>query len=213
MPHDALIHDLSADLAPVRRRSVAREAALLLGLAALELVLFLGLGAMRPDMGQQIATPFMWWKLGGLALVAAIGCVTALGSLTPTASPRRGVRLTLIAAALVVIAGMMLDPGPASQAPLIERIHPLQGMGCALAIIVLSLPVVAMMAILMRRAAPTNAEGSALAIGLAAGSWGAFVFAFCCRFNDPLYVAIWYGVACAIVAAAARWLLPRGFHL
>ena len=41
MSNDALIRELSADLVPVRRRLVLREAALLLALGAAELGLFL----------------------------------------------------------------------------------------------------------------------------------------------------------------------------
>ena len=213
MSHDALIADLSTDLAPVHRRSVAREAALLAAIGAGELALFLGMGLMRPDMAQAIGTPWLSWKLASLALLAAIGCTTAIRSLNPAISPRRGLRVMLAATGAVLIAGALVDPGSAGQAPLAERVAPLHGMACAVAIIVLSLPMAAAMAVLMRRAAPTNPQASALAIGLAAGSWGAFVFAFCCPANDPLYVALWYLAGCAVVAVIARRLLPRGFRL
>ena len=51
MSSDALILDLSADLAKVRRRRQRREGILLLVLGATELGLLLGLGIMRSDMG------------------------------------------------------------------------------------------------------------------------------------------------------------------
>jgi hypothetical protein len=213
MSHDALIDGLSAGLAPVRRRSVARETIILFALGAAQLALFLGIGLMRPDMGQAIDAPFMWWKLGSLALLVAISVTTAIRSLSPTVSPRRGLTLTFAVAAVALMVGMLAEPGFTSQAGLAERIEPLHGMGCALAIIILSLPMAGLMGMLMRRGAPVNPKGSALAIGLAAGSWGAFVFAFCCPANDPFYVAVWYALGCTVVAAAARWLLPRGFRL
>jgi hypothetical protein len=65
----------------------------------------------------------------------------------------------------------------------------------------------------MRRAAPTHPADSALASGIAASTCGAFIFAFCCPMNDPLYITVWYAVACAVVTAVARWLLPRRFLL
>ena len=52
MSNDALILDLSANLAPVRRRRATREAVLLLALGAAELAMLLGLGLMRPDRGR-----------------------------------------------------------------------------------------------------------------------------------------------------------------
>jgi hypothetical protein len=70
-----------------------------------------------------------------------------------------------------------------------------------------------MLGTLMRRAAPTQPKQSAIASGIASGTVGALVFAFCCPFNDPLYVVVWYSIACAAVAGAARWRLPRRFRL
>ena len=84
---------------------------------------------------------------------------------------------------------------------------------CATSIFVLSLPIVALLGALMLKAAPTQPRLSALASGIAAGACGAFVFAFCCPFNDPLYVVIWYSIGCGAVVAVARWHLPRRFRL
>jgi hypothetical protein len=71
----------------------------------------------------------------------------------------------------------------------------------------------AMLALLMRRAAPAHPNASALASGLAASTCGALIFAFCCPMNDPLYIVVWYSAGCAAVTAMARWLLPRRFRL
>jgi hypothetical protein len=213
MLSDALILDLSANLAPVRRRRPAREIALLLALGGAELALLLGLGAMRPDMARMIATPYMLWKLCGLALLAGVACMGAIRSFAPTVRPRAGLLATLGLAAALMIMGTFVTPGHYGGQPWLERLLPLQGMLCSLSIVVLSLPLMAMLAVLMRRGAPTHPQGSALASGLAASTLGAFIFAFCCRVNDPLYIAVWYSVACAAVTIIARWLLPRRFRL
>jgi hypothetical protein len=213
MSTDALIMDLSAGLAPVRRRRVVREAALLLALGATELVLLIAAGLLRPDMERMIASPYMLWKLGGLALLAGVGCVVAVRSFSPMARPRRGVMAACVLAVLVAIGGAFVAPGSGSGHTLLDRLSPIQGVVCAVSIIVLSMPMMTMLAVLMRRAAPTHPESSALAAGIAAGTCGAFVFAFCCPMNDPLYVVVWYFAACAVVTAAARWLLPRRFRL
>ena len=57
----------------------------------------------------------------------------------------------------------------------------------------------------MRR--PTLARTS-LTAGIAAAAWGAFVFVFACPYDDPLYIVVWYGVGCALVALLSRAVLP-----
>ena len=211
MSNDALILDLAANLTPVKRRSLLRETVLLLALAAAELALFLGLGAMRRDMGMMIGSAYMIWRIGSLAILAGISGTVAVRSFSPLASPRRGLMLALALAGVAVIAGAFV--GFPADRPLLDRVAPANGILCAVSIILLSLPMMATLSILMRRAAPTHPEGSALAAGLAAGTCGAFIFAFCCPMNDPLYTVLWYFAGCATVTAAARWLLPRHYRL
>jgi hypothetical protein len=61
----------------------------------------------------------------------------------------------------------------------------------------------------MRRGAPTDTSGTALAVGVAAAAWGAFVFVFACPHDDPFYIALWYALGCGLVTILARFLLPR----
>jgi hypothetical protein len=213
MSNDAVISELSAKLAPVRRRSIGRETALLVCLGAAELALIGGIGAVRPDMGQLIGTPYMLWKLISLALVAAVSGATAIASLSPVASPRRGLWATVGLAVLAMLAGLGIEPAADAGALHRHAIPHAYGPLCAVSIIVLSLPMLGMLTVLMRRGAPAHPEATALTAGLGAGSWGALVFAFCCPSNDPLYVILWYSAGCAAVGVAARWLLPRGFRL
>lgn len=213
MSSDALVLDLSADLRPVRRRHALREVALVLGLGAAELAMLLGLGMMRPDMGRMITSPYMLWKLGSLAILTGVACSVAIRSFSPTNRPRRGLLVTLALASVAAMAGAVFVPGGGGGQPVLQRLAPVHGMLCAVSIVVLSMPLMAMLVVLMRNAAPTHPTGSAIASGMAASTLGAFVFAFCCPMNDPLYIAIWYAVACAVVTGAARWLLPRRFRL
>ena len=57
MMSDPLIDHLARDLKPVRRRTAGRDAALLGLLCLIELALFLGMGAMRPDMPVAMEQP------------------------------------------------------------------------------------------------------------------------------------------------------------
>ncbi|APL95359.1 DUF1109 domain-containing protein [Sphingobium indicum] len=213
MSSETLIVALSSDLAPVQRRSMLREGGLVLALGVVELALFVSMGVMRPDMHHITGSPFLIWRVGSLGLLAAVACVLAIRSFSPTARPRRGLMLACALAVAAIVGGAFVMPPGASDRALLDRIDPASGMLCAASIFVLSLPIVALLGALMRRAAPTQARLSALASGIAAGACGAFVFAFCCPFNDPLYVVVWYSVGCAAVAAAARWRLPRRFRL
>jgi hypothetical protein len=213
MSNDSLIMDLSAQLSPVRRRRMLREAGLVVALGATELALFVGLGMMRPDMTHMGHSPYLLWRLGSLAVLAGIACTVAIRSYAPTTHPRKGLMLACALAVIAVMGGMFVEPAGVSGHTLLERLDPARGIVCAGSIFVLSLPVVAMLGVLMRSAAPTHPELSATASGIAAGSVGALVFAFCCPFNDPLYVVVWYSVGCAAVAGVARWRLPIRFRL
>jgi hypothetical protein len=213
MSSDSLILDMSSNLAPVRPRRMLREAGLVAALGAVELALFLGLGMMRPDMSHMGHSPYLMWSVGSLALLAGIACTVAIRSFSPTTRPRRGIMLACVLAVVAIVGGMFVAPAGVSEQTLLRRLDPVHGIICASSIFVLSLPVVAMLGTLMRRAAPTQPKLSAIASGIAAGSVGAFVFAFCCPFNDPLYVVAWYSVGCAAVAGVARWCLPRRFRL
>lgn len=213
MSHKSLILDLSSDLAPVRRRNMLREGGLVLALAAVELALFLGMGVVRHDMGHMPGSPFLMWRVGSLGVLAVIACVLAIRSFAPTARPGKGLMLAGAVAIIAMVCGAFVTPEGVGERALLDRISPASGLMCAVSIFVLSLPIVLLLGALMRRAAPTQPRLSALAAGIAAGACGAFVFAFCCPFNDPLYVVTWYSIGCAAVAAVARWRLPRRFRL
>jgi hypothetical protein len=210
---EALILDLSADLAPVQRRDIRREAGALLALGAAELALILMVHGMRPDMGRVISSPYMVWKIGSLALLAGVVCTVALQSFAPLAQSRRGLALTSGLAGLAIIGGAFVTPAADSARTLLDRLSPVHGMMCAVSIAVLALPLMTLLALLMRRAAPVHPKRSALAAGLAASICGALIFTACCPMNDPLYIAVWYSAGIVAVTAAARWLLPRHFRL
>ena len=213
MSIEALIRDLSADLAPVQQRSVKREAGFLVALGIAELSLLVMVGAMRPDMQRVILSPIMTWKIGSLTLLAGVACTVAIRSFAPPASSRRGLAFTSALAALAIIGGAFVTSAADNGRALIDRLMPVHGLMCAAAIVVLALPMMTFLAVLMRRAAPVHPRRSALATGLAASTCGALIFTVCCPMNDPLYIIVWYSLAVAAVTAAARWFLPRRLRL
>jgi hypothetical protein len=209
MRTEPLIDRLTSELKPVRPRTALRDAVMLVGLGAVELGLFMALGLMRPDMPIAMHLPSFWWKLSSLGLIALVSGAVAIVSLDPVRTPRRSLRwiVALIAASLAV--GWILDASRDGMATLLSRVDWPHGLQCLYEMVLLSVPALIGLGLLMRRGAPTDRGGTALAAGLGAGTWGAFVFVFECPFDDPLYVAVWYSLACGAVTLVARFTLPR----
>jgi hypothetical protein len=207
MQIDPLIDRLTKELKPVRRRTAWSDATALVVLGAIELGLFLGM--MRPDMPMAIHLPSFWWKLASLGLIALVSGTVAIMSLDPVRSPRRGLRWIVALIAVCLAIGWILDASHDGLPALLSRLDWPNGLQCLYKMLVLSVPAVIGLGLLMRRGAPTDHGGTALAAGLAAAAWGAFVFVFACPFDDPLYVTVWYSLGCGAVTLFARLTLPR----
>jgi hypothetical protein len=204
MRTDSLVDRLSQDLRPVRRRSLVREALLLLLLAVVEIGVFLGMGFMRPDMPKAMQAPSFWWKLASMGLIAVLGVGVAILSVDPVRSPRRGLRWILVCVVAILASGWLIDAAGNGFANLLLRLDWTQGLQCVWKMVVLSIPPAIALGVLIRRGAPTDRAGTALAAGVSSAAWGAFVFVFACPSDDPLYIAVWYTVGCSIVTIAGR---------
>lgn len=212
MPNDRLIERLVTDLKPVQPRRVGRDALIFAVLCGVELGLFMVLGPTRPDMPMAMGTPSFWWKLGSLGLIAASGATVAILSFDPAQSPRRGLRWVVGLFAASLAAGWLIDAARAGLPDLAARLNWHDGLQCVAKMMLLSVPAVIGLGLLMKRGAPTDTAGTALAVGIAAASWGAFVFVLACPYDDPLYIALWYTVGCGLVTLVSRLLLPRVIH-
>jgi hypothetical protein len=209
MRTESLVDRLSQDIRPVRRRSVAREALLLLFLAGVEIAAFLGMGFMRPDIPVAMEAPSFWWKLTSMGLIAVVGAGVAILSADPVRSPRRGLRWILVCIVAILASGWLIDAAGNGLADLVHRLEWSQGLQCVWKMVVLSIPPAVALGVLIRRGAPTDRAGTALAAGLSSAAWGAFVFVFACPSDDPLYIAVWYTVGCSIVTILVRTILIR----
>lgn len=209
MRTDLLIESLISDLKPVRPRKVWADAIALVALGAVELGLFLALGMTRPDMPMAMHLLSFWWRLNSLGLIALVSGAVAILSLDPVRSPRPGLRWIVALIGLCLATGWVLDASRNGFATLLARLDWPNGLECLYEMVALSVPPVIGLGLLMRRGAPTDHGGTALAAGLAAAAWGAFVFVFACPFDDPFYVAVWYSLGCGAVTLFARLTLPR----
>ena len=109
MSTDPLIDRLAATLRPVRRRRPWQEVLALGALFGIELLMLVGAGHTRHDMPHAMGMPGFWWKLVGLAMIVAVSSATAVLSLDPTQSPRRGLRALAITVLVVLVAGWAVD--------------------------------------------------------------------------------------------------------
>ena len=205
---DALIDRLATDLAPVRPRSAARDLALVAVLALAELGLFLLAGYMRPDMGLMLGEPAMWWKLASFAALAIAAGAATVAALDPTRDAGPALRLVVALALVAVATGWLIDAAAAGPAALAARLNWREGLHCLGATTLLALPPLIALGLLLRRGAPTRPRSTALAAGLAAAAWGAFVFVFNCPHDDPLYTLVWFSLSIALIALGARLILP-----
>lgn len=208
MSNNRFVDQLVSGLQPVRPRRAGRDMLVLAVVCLVEFVLFISLGAMRPDMASAMELPSFWWKLGSLGVIALVGATVAIMSFDPVQSPRAGLRWLLAILAVSLVAGWLIDASRAGWPTLIARMDWKDGLLCSGKMVTLSIPAVIGLGMLMRRGAPTDTAGTALSVGIAAAAWGAFVFVFACPYDDPLYIALWYGVGCGLVTALARMLLP-----
>ena len=209
MTNEHLIGNLVADLKPIRPRNLKMELLLVTVAGLLELALYLAAGAARPDMATAVMQPSFWWKLISLATMAATGVIFAVHSFDPTNSPKERLRWLAALAGISLTVGWALAVTSSTGAPLLARLRWQDGLACMLTVIALSTPVLALLTFFMRKGAPVDGRSSALMVGAAGAAWGAFVFAFHCNHDDPLYVAAWYGGAVGAIALLARALLSR----
>jgi len=208
MTSETLLDELASGLTPVRLRSARRDGMMVGALALIELALFLMMGFHRPDMAHAMAEPSFWWKLATLGLLAAVAIATAVRSFDPSVAPHRGLRWAAWLAGSALLIGWGIDATHHATAPLLARLEWRAGVSCLVSMVLLSLPMLIALTVLMRRGAPAHRSESALAAGLGAAAWGAFVFFFRCWHDDPLYIVFWYGLGCVLTALAGRALLP-----
>jgi hypothetical protein len=204
MRTEALVDHLAQSLRPVRRRSMTRDALILLALVSAELGAFLGIGFMRSDMPVAITTPSFWWKLASIGLIAVLSAGVAIVSADPARSPQRGLRGILACVAAVFASGWLIDAAGNGTGELVRRLDWVNGLQCVWKMVALSIPPAAAFGLLVRRGAPTDRSGTALAAALSSATWGVFVFVFACPSDDPLYVAVWYTVGC-LMATLLGW--------
>jgi len=210
MSTEDLIRGLAAEPARPRRATPEREMALALGAALPALCLaVLWLYGARGDIAGYPLTGVGALKVFGGALVAVAAARLAAGMARPGAAAR-GLAPALGALVAVAAAGVLLPATAPVVAPLGAAAA--GALHCVWPVLPLAaLPLAASLAALRGGAVTRPAAAGALA-GLASGAIAAMAYALWCPADDPMLVALGYGGALSVTAAAGAALGPRALR-
>lgn len=200
METDQLIRTLAAD-STQRARPVGFMLALALIAAAPVSILmfFLTLGV-RSDVMTAMHNPFFDLKFAVTLALAIAAIVVSLHLSRPEALLRGWALLLLVPAGILAIGigGEMMVP---QRLPMMARLVGHNSRVCMLAITLFSLPLLAGALVGLRHGAPARPAVTGAIAGLLSAGLAATLYASHCTDDSPLFVATWYGIATALVAA------------
>lgn len=205
MDTEQLIRSLAADNSH-RARPVGYVLMLaLLAAAPVSLLIFFAELGVRPDIMTAMRNPFFDLKFAITLALAISAIAVALHLSRPEASLRGFGWYLLIPAGLLVagISGEMMMP---QRAPMMTRLVGNNSRFCLTWIPVLSLPLLIAALAGLRHGAPARPALSGAIAGLVSAGFAATFYASHCTDDSPLFVAFWYTLAIALVAAVGALL-------
>lgn len=200
METDQLIRTLAADNAH-RARPVGFVLALaLLSAAPVSVAMFFAELGVRPDVMTAMLNPFFDLKFAVTLALAISAIAISLHLSRPEASLRGWAWLLLIPVGLLVagIGGEMMMP---QRLPMMTRLIGNNAWNCLTSIPLMSLPLLAAALLGLRHGAPTRPAIAGAIAGLLSAGLAATLYASHCTDDSPLFVATWYTIAAALVAA------------
>ena len=207
MKTSELIQSLSTDLQPTSQRAVLGRIVLGLAVGAIAstLIMLFWLGV-RPDIGAAVQTGMFWVKFG-YAMLLGLALMFALDRLS---RPAVKVGSAAVAAAVPVMLMFAMGALRLALAAPGDRLALLMGSSsdvCPWRIFVIGLPILAGAVWAVRGLAPTRLTIAGLAAGGCAGAFSAVIYGFHCDETAAPFVALWYTLGMAAVAArrALRW--------
>ena len=208
MDTEQLIRSLAADNSH-RARPVGYVLMLaLLAAAPVSLLMFFGELGFRPDIMTAMRNPFFDLKFAVTLALAISAIAVALHLSRPEASLRGFGWLLLIPAGILAacIGGEMMMP---QRLPMMTRLVGDNSRICLTVIPALSLPLLVAALIGLRHGAPSRPALSGAIAGLLSAGFAATLYASHCTDDSPLFVAFWYTLATALVAAVGALLGSR----
>jgi len=210
MKTDDLIQALSVDLTPTQ--SLDRRLMLALIPAALAVLIAVGVWlGYRDDMMLAMRGPVFWAKAAYTSSVALMGFWLLDRSGRPGASPR--IPLMLLAAVLALVLGVAVFE--LMRMPMPERMPAMMGESahaCAPNIALLSLVAAPFVFRAARAFAPTRPMLAGAAAGLLTGGLATTLYGLHCHEHAAAFVALWYTLGMAIVAAAGAVIGKLAFR-
>jgi hypothetical protein len=200
MDTDRLIRTLAADNTQ-RTRPVGFVLMLtLLAAAPVSLLMFFTELGVRPDVMIAMRNPFFDLKFAVTLALAASAIAVSLHLSRPEASLRGFGWWLLVPAGLLVagISGEMMMP---QRAPMMTRLVGNNSRACLISIPLMSLPLLAGALLGLRHGAPAHPAAAGAIAGLVAAGLAATLYASHCTDDSPLFVATWYTIGTALVAA------------
>ncbi len=173
--------------------------ALLLAVPVSAAIFLAGLG-MRNDFMTAMGNPFFDLKFAVTIALAGAAIAISLHLSRPEASLGRWGWLLAIPVGLLGI-GMMGEMMMPQRAPWSERLMGSNSRLCLVAIPLLSLPLLAAALMALRSGAPSRPAVAGAFAGLLSAGLAATLYASHCTDDSPMFVATWYMIAIAFVAA------------
>lgn len=207
MRTDDLIRALSSDreaaTSPVRALSVA----LAIGVA-IALVWFAFMIGLRSNLPEAATSLRFVLKPVEMLILAGAAVVLVLRLAQPGAPLRRAMLAAAIAPALM-IAAVVVELLVVPKAEWLVRLAGEHWWICVPNMVVLALPMLAAILWGLRSGAPTRPALAGAGAGLLAGALSATLYIAQCPDDSPLFVAVWFVGAIAIVTAIGAALGPR----
>jgi hypothetical protein len=200
MDTDRLIRSLAADN-DERSRPVGATLALALLVALLvSAVMLLSTIGLRPDIGAAMRTPLFDLKFMA-TLALAIPAIAISLHLSRPETALRGWGWMLLAPLIVLLFGIFFEMMMPDRPPMMMRWMGHNAMLCMSVIPLLALPILAAALLALRQGAPSRPALAGALAGLASAGLAATLYAAHCVDDSPLFVATWYTLATALVAA------------
>jgi hypothetical protein len=200
MDTDQLIRTLAADNTH-RGRPVGFVLMLgLLAAAPVSLLIFFAELGVRPDVMTAMHNPFFDLKFAVTIALAISAIAVSLHLSRPEASLRGFGWWLLIPAGLLAagVGGEMMMP---QRVPMMTRLVGSNSKICMTAVPAMALPLLAGALIGLRHGAPSRPAVAGAIAGLLSSGLAAAVYAAHCTDDSPLFVATWYTLAAALMAA------------
>jgi hypothetical protein len=200
MDTDQLIRSLAADNSH-RTRPVGFALMLaLLAAAPVSVGMFVAELGLRPDVMTAMRNPFFDLKFA-VTLALAIAAISVSLHLSRPEASLRGFGWMLLIPAGLLAAGISGEMTMPQRLPMMTRLMGRNSMVCLTAIPAMSLPLLAAALFGLRHGAPARPAVTGAIAGLLAAGLAATLYASHCTDDSPLFVATWYSIATALVAA------------